>query len=78
MTNNDNVVYKVTEESLTKQNSDRLQRCVPKVRQLGQYHIQTDISVTPEKNNARKIPAPLKEEVRSKLKQLDQMAKKKE
>ena len=65
-------VYRVTEESLTKERVVKDYKDVFRgIGDLGEYHIEIDKSVTPKKNNARKIPAPLKEEVRTKLNQLE-------
>ena len=65
-------VYRVTEESLTKERLVKDYKDVFRgIGDLGEYHIEIDKSVTPKKNNARKIPAPLKEEVRTKLNQLE-------
>jgi len=66
------LVYRVTEESLTKDRLIKEYKDVFKgIGNLGEYHIEMDKSVKPKKNSARKIPAPLKEEVRAKLKQLE-------
>ena len=65
------VVYRVTEENLTKERVNKDYKDVFSGRgDLGQYHIEMDKSVKPKKNHAR-IPAPLKEEVWAKLKLLE-------
>lgn len=69
---NKDAVYRVTEESLTKRRLSEDYKDVFKgIGDLGEYHIEIDESVTPKKNNPRKVPAPLKEEVKAKLKQLE-------
>ena len=68
----DDAVYNVTEESLTKGRVLTDYKDVFRgLGDLGQYHIQIDKSVAPKKNNGRRIPAPLKEEVRTMLNQLE-------
>ena len=66
------VVYRVTEENLTKERVNKDYKDVfSGIGDLGQYHIEMDKSVKPKKNHARRIPAPLKEEDRAKLKLLE-------
>jgi len=61
---NEENVYRVTEEKLTQESLPKEYKDVFKgLGNLGTYHIETDKSVTPKKNSARRIPVPLKNEV---------------
>jgi len=69
---NEENVYRVTEEKLTQESLLKEYKDVFKgLGNLGTYHIETDKSVTPKKNSARRIPVPLKNEVQAKLKELE-------